>query len=73
MNVTTRFGTREITRTFPPGSTIRTVRQDRDVRLGLGLPESVQAFIDGVQMSDNDPVSDGCVVTFEKQAAQKAS
>lgn len=47
-----------------------------DVRLQyssmLGLPESVDTFVSGDLVDDDDYVQDGDVITYEKRACAKA-
>lgn len=73
-SVTFRYGTtRELTREIPNHTTVSDVLQDPSIRAGLGLPENVQAVVDGRTLSGRDTFSDGDVVQFEKQAAAKAA
>ncbi len=74
IEVTLKFGlTKQVTRTVPANTSIRTLLADVNNKAILGYPENVSAVVDGVTLSSDDTVSDGDVIILEKQAASKAA
>ena len=72
MTLKLQHGMRELSREFPVGSTVRDVTRDATVRAALGLPENVQAVVNGRTLSPNDVLDGEDVVIFERQQASKA-
>lgn len=72
ITVTLNYGlTKTTTVQASSGATIRSLVTST-VRAILGLPENVAPVVDGDTLSSDEPLYQDTVITFEKQAAQKA-
>ncbi len=72
ISITLRYGLNKSTQVnVEAGSTIRQSVTNAAKTI-LGLPENVQATIDGDTVSLDHELFEDTTVTFEKQAAQKA-
>lgn len=72
ISITLRYGLTKSTQVnVEAGSTVRQAITNAAKTI-LGLPENVQATIDGDTVSLDHELFEDTTVTFEKQAAQKA-
>lgn len=72
LTINLRYGlSKSTTVTVDQGSTISQMVTP-SVKAILGLPENVQATIDGETLSLSTPIYDNSTIVFEKQAAAKA-
>ena len=73
ITVTLRFGlSKSTTVTVDSGASISEM-VSASVKAILGLPENVQATVDGETLSLSTPIYENSTIVFEKQAAQKAA
>ena len=72
ITVTLRFGLSKSTSvTVDAGASIAEM-VTASVKAILGLPENVQATVDGETLALSTPIYENSTIVFEKQAAQKA-
>ena len=72
ITVNLRFGlSKSTTVTVDQGTSISQMVTP-SVKAILGLPENVQATVDGDTLSLSTPIYENSTITFEKQAAAKA-
>lgn len=72
--VTIAFGaTAKLTRSYPHGTTVRSVLADRNVRSALGFGDGAVAKINGTRVSDDLYVTNGMQIDIETSAQQKAA
>ena len=73
ITVTLRFGLSKSTSvTVDAGASIAEM-VTASVKAILGLPENVQATVDGETLALSTPIYENSTIVFEKQAAQKAA
>lgn len=72
ITVTLRFGLSKSTTVSVDSGTSISEMFTPSVKAILGLPENVQATVDGETLSLSTPLFENSTVVFEKQAAQKA-
>ena len=73
ITVTLRFGLSKSTSvTVNAGASIAEM-VTTSVKAILGLPENVQATVDGETLALSTPIYENSTIVFEKQAAQKAA
>lgn len=72
INVNVRFG-ETIARTYPEGTTIGTVLQDRELKTVMGWGDNVKALVQGVEQPVTALAPDGATIVIETRANQKQS
>lgn len=75
MRISAEFGRGNTIRDIelPAGATVRTLKQNQRVRVGLQLTENVNALVDGQVLEDTAELGDGDHVVFETRVGQKAN
>jgi molybdopterin converting factor small subunit len=58
---------------LPQDTTIRAIKTNMTYKIGLRLPESCVAVVNGNTVGDDYVINDGDEVVFERQAASKAA
>ncbi len=73
MTTTIRFGSEDITRPFPDGTTIAGVVSNPEIRMTLGYGDNVKALVAGVEQSLQAIAPDGGIIVVETKANDKAT
>ncbi len=72
MTFTVSYGLDQHTKTVSNNPTVGDVISDPNLRAVLGYGDNVRALVNGVEMSTNTTVPDGCTLVLETRANQKA-
>jgi len=73
IQVTVRFGSESIQRSYPEGTTIGTVLSDRDLKAVCGWGDNVRATVAGVEQPVTALAPDGGTIVVETRANSKAN
>jgi len=71
INVNVRFG-ETIARSYPEGTTIGGILQDRELKAVLGWGDNVRALVNGVEQPVTALAPDGATIVVETRANAKA-
>lgn len=69
---TVRFGSETFERTYPAGSTIQSIFDDRNLKAVAGWGDNVRATISGVEQPVTAQIPPGSLVVIETRANKKA-
>jgi hypothetical protein len=72
MNITIRYGTEVMNKSFTSTPTISQVLGSASVKAELGFGDNVRALINGVEQENASLVEDGSLIVVETKANSKA-
>lgn len=73
MNITIRYGTDTMMKSYTFAPTVGQVKESASVRAELGYGDNVRAKVNGVEQPDTAVLTDGCTLVLETRANTKAS
>jgi len=73
IQVTVRFGSEVINRTYPEGTNIGAILSDRELKSVCGWGDNVRAMVHGVEQPVTALAPDGATIVVETRANSKAN